>query len=56
MPSKKNSVVNLNRVLHKSLPWQPFFYKITNNQIKYLRIASLLSTQGHTILKINSVY
>ena len=56
MPFNKNSVVNLNRVLHKNLPKQPFFYKITNNQTKYLRNASLLFTQGHTILKNNSVY
>ena len=56
MPLNKNSVVNLNRVLHKNLPKQPFFYKITNNQTRYLRFTSLLLTQGHTILKINSVY
>ena len=56
MPFNKNSVVNLNRVLHKNLPKQPFFNKITNNQTKYLRNASLLLTQGHTILKNNSVY
>ncbi len=43
-------------MLHKNLPWQPFFNKITNNQTKYLRNASLLLTQGHTILKNNSVY
>ena len=43
-------------MLHKNLPLQPFFNKITNNQTKYLRIASLLLTQGHTILKNNSVY
>ncbi len=43
-------------MLHKNLPKQPFFNKITNNQTKYLRNASLLLTQGHTILKNNSVY
>ncbi len=43
-------------MLHKNLPSQPFFNKITNNQTKYLRNASLLLTQGHTILKNNSVY
>ncbi len=50
-----NSVVNLNRVLHKHLLKIPFFNKITNNQIKFLRYASLLLAQGHTILMINLV-
>ena len=43
-------------MLHKNLPKQPFFNKITNNQRRYLRFASLLLTWGHTILKTISVY
>ena len=38
-------------MLHKNLPWQPFFNNITNNQSKNLRYSALLLTLGHTILK-----
>ncbi len=41
MKRNVNSVVNLNRVLHKDLLKPPFFYKITNVQIISLRNASL---------------
>ena len=50
-----NSVVNLNRVLHKYLLSKPFFNKITNNQSKNLRNNALMLTLGHTILKNNLV-